>query len=164
MIFSDTGNIVLETFATAIPAVYCARSGKRGVFSGFGFICLYGGLLATSVMFLFIPESLHKAILGAALLISLCAAGLLMTLSNAYERYLYEQRLIKKPEMLDYKTQFSLTPKECEVMDYLMDGVLTSEIAGKMFISERTVNFHVGSILRKTSCRNRVEMMAKLKG
>lgn len=50
-----------------------------------------------------------------------------------------------------------LTPREMEVLALLADGLPNREIAGKLFVTERTVKFHVGSILDKLDAANRTE-------
>jgi DNA-binding NarL/FixJ family response regulator len=49
------------------------------------------------------------------------------------------------------------TPRECEVLDLLARGLQNREIAARLYISERTVKFHVGSLLRKLGAENRTE-------
>lgn len=50
-----------------------------------------------------------------------------------------------------------LTPRELEVLALLADGLPNREIAGRLFVTERTVKFHVGSILAKLGAANRTE-------
>jgi DNA-binding NarL/FixJ family response regulator len=50
-----------------------------------------------------------------------------------------------------------LTPREMEVMDLLSKGLPNKEIAGRLYITERTVKFHVSSLLHKLGAANRTE-------
>jgi DNA-binding NarL/FixJ family response regulator len=51
----------------------------------------------------------------------------------------------------------SLTEREMEVLRLLAQGKTNKEIAAALVISERTVKFHVGSILSKLGAGNRTE-------
>ena len=54
-----------------------------------------------------------------------------------------------------------LTAREIEVLTGLAEGKTNKEIAGELFISERTVKFHVSAILAKLSASNRTEAVKK---
>jgi DNA-binding NarL/FixJ family response regulator len=53
-----------------------------------------------------------------------------------------------------------LTPRELEVLVLISEGLHNSEIAGRLFVTERTVKFHVSSILAKLGADNRTEAVA----
>ena len=52
---------------------------------------------------------------------------------------------------------FRLTERELEVLELLVGGLSNDEIAKRLFISTRTVTFHLTSIFTKLGARNRVE-------
>jgi DNA-binding NarL/FixJ family response regulator len=49
----------------------------------------------------------------------------------------------------------ALSPREREVLELLVSGLTNKEIAARLVVSERTVKFHVGSILAKLDVPNR---------
>ena len=50
-----------------------------------------------------------------------------------------------------------LTPRETEVLALLSQGLQNKEISARLFISERTVKFHVSSLMHKLGADNRTE-------
>jgi two-component system response regulator NreC len=53
----------------------------------------------------------------------------------------------------------SLTPRELEVMGYIIRGYSNREIAGELFISVRTVESHRASLFGKLALKNRAELV-----
>ena len=54
-----------------------------------------------------------------------------------------------------------LTPRECEVFDFLLRRLSNKEIASLLRIGERTVKFHVGNILTKLHVASRQQLSAQ---
>ena len=50
-----------------------------------------------------------------------------------------------------------LTPREMEVLALLSKGLPNKEISSRLYITERTVKFHVSSLLHKLGATNRTE-------
>jgi DNA-binding NarL/FixJ family response regulator len=55
-----------------------------------------------------------------------------------------------------------LTPREAEVLDHVVRGQANQEIASKLNVSEKTVKFHVSSILAKVAVRSRAQLIARV--
>jgi DNA-binding NarL/FixJ family response regulator len=55
----------------------------------------------------------------------------------------------------------SLTTRELEVLRLLARGLRNKEIAARLFVSERTVNFHLANIYQKLSVSGRTEALSK---
>jgi len=53
----------------------------------------------------------------------------------------------------------NLSPREREVLDALLENLSNKEIASKLHISERTVKFHISSLLSKFSVRRRTDLI-----
>jgi DNA-binding NarL/FixJ family response regulator len=56
-------------------------------------------------------------------------------------------------------TTFNLTPRERDVLTLLSDGLPNAQIGDRLYLSSRTVEKHVSSLLRKTDTSNRAELV-----
>jgi len=54
-----------------------------------------------------------------------------------------------------------LTPREVEVLEYLVEGLSNKTIAGRLGISDQTVKFHVSSISGKLGAANRTDAVRR---
>lgn len=52
-----------------------------------------------------------------------------------------------------------LSPRERQVLDALLENLSNKEIAGKLYISERTAKFHVSNLLAKFNVRRRADLI-----
>jgi len=66
-------------------------------------------------------------------------------------RAVHEHRALSGPT--------DLSPREHEVLEALLDNLANKEIADRLHISERTVKFHVSSVLRKYGVRRRTDLI-----
>ena len=57
-------------------------------------------------------------------------------------------------------TERPFSPREHEVLTLAADGLTNKEIAYRLGISERTVQFHINSIFNKTATNSRTEAVA----
>ena len=55
--------------------------------------------------------------------------------------------------------KIELTARELEVLNLLSLGFSSKEVAGKLFISPNTVEYHRKQLLRKTNSRNAAELI-----
>ncbi|HEY6540193.1 MAG TPA: response regulator transcription factor, partial [Ktedonobacteraceae bacterium] len=55
----------------------------------------------------------------------------------------------------------SLTARELEVLRLLARGLRNKEIASRLYVSERTVNFHLANIYQKLNVSGRTEALSK---
>jgi len=64
------------------------------------------------------------------------------------------------PMAPDPARAFGLTPREREVLSLLADGRTNRQIAGRLYISDKTASVHVSNILNKLGVTNRGEAAA----
>ena len=87
-------------------------------------------------------EELHRAVRGAA-------EGKVFLAPEAAARLMREVRAPESPE--------ALTARETEVLELLARGRANKQIAGDLYVSEKTVKAHVSAILMKLGVRSRTQ-------
>jgi len=72
--------------------------------------------------------------------------------------YFSQELLLKLIRNRQTNAQISLTQRELEILRLICEGLNSMEIAGKLFLSERTVENHRANLLDKTGCRNSLSL------
>jgi DNA-binding CsgD family transcriptional regulator len=62
-----------------------------------------------------------------------------------------------KPEVSQSDTEIRLTKREFEVLTLISEGKSSKEVAEQLFVSKRTVDFHLANIYGKLGVTNRVQ-------
>jgi len=68
------------------------------------------------------------------------------------------------PELRGCKSldsEVDISRREREVLDLLLDNLANKEIASKLFVSERTVKFHVSNLLSKFGVQRRADLIVR---
>jgi DNA-binding CsgD family transcriptional regulator len=68
---------------------------------------------------------------------------------------------VRRAERLLARVPDPLSPREREIARLVLDALSNREIAGRLVISERTVETHVRALLGKMGCANRTELIAR---
>lgn len=89
-------------------------------------------------------------------------AGQLIWLSNTLHS-IVEQKMLSEA---DFRDGNSLSSRETEVLKWSAEGKTASDIATILSLSERTVNFHVSSAIKKLGVNNKISavVQASLRG
>jgi DNA-binding CsgD family transcriptional regulator len=173
-LFSNAGNMVMEIFLISLPVAYCAYSQRKpGILPGLGYILLYGSFFLMDILFEYIPEGVYRHLLGVVLLISIAAIMITIYLihkSNSHQLKRLEDEFSEKLAQaslglngLPLETlieTYGLTKRETEVLQFLIEGKSTSEIAGVMSITVRSVQNYVNVLMSKTGTNSRGKMIA----
>ncbi|CDX02104.1 Oxygen regulatory protein NreC [bioreactor metagenome] len=83
--------------------------------------------------------------------------------SQSMAPYLKEE-LVRTPQQDPHDDKVaSLTLRELEVFNLVVTGLRSKEIAEKLEITKRTVDFHIGNILLKLEAKSRLEIVLNYK-
>jgi DNA-binding NarL/FixJ family response regulator len=59
-------------------------------------------------------------------------------------------------EHFNYKNPIALSPRELEIIELKAKGLSNDKISDKLFISRRTVEHHVNTLLGKLNCHRNI--------
>jgi LuxR family transcriptional regulator of spore coat protein len=62
----------------------------------------------------------------------------------------------------DHNSKFLLTHREREVFELLVQDKTTKDIAGQLFISEKTVRNHISNVMQKLNVKGRSQAVVEL--
>lgn len=91
--------------------------------------------------------------LGQAIRVALSGSGNVLSprvIQNLFEE---ESSSAESPR----RSEFSLTEREMDILTLLVEGRSNRDIAGKLFLSEKTVKAHLAAIFRKLGVTNRTQ-------
>ena len=107
----------------------------------------------------------ESQVLLTCLTAAIFIVGMLLFFSLYHK--LYMPRLSEKENtealLVEYEARYEFTSRQSEIFRLVVKGCSNMEISGELFLSENTVKFHMKNILKKTSCTNRTELIAKFK-
>lgn len=63
---------------------------------------------------------------------------------------------------IDRNSKFLLTHREREVFELLVQDKTTRDIAGQLFISEKTVRNHISNVMQKLNVKGRAQAVVEL--
>ena len=70
---------------------------------------------------------------------------------------------IEKRRLAEYASRFGFSAREQDIFNLLVQGCPNAEIARKLYITESTVKFHVGNILKKAGLTSRLKLITDYK-
>ena len=82
-------------------------------------------------------------------------------LLDAVERALLRHRSVRSEQLITRQAQArldKLTPREFEVLQYILGGAINKQIAEDLGISEKTVKIHRGKVMQKLDVSSAAEL------
>jgi DNA-binding CsgD family transcriptional regulator len=128
-------------------------------------VLIVAGALSQAVVLMLLPYSVWMALIFVFLLFAE------MALLPLYLTYQADLRPCFVPDPLqlprgteDFFRRHEISPREAEIIAEICNGLSNQEIADKLFISLQTVKDHTSRIYSKTNVRNRMQLMALVRG
>lgn len=147
-----------SVFRVVLFADFAAES-EQAHLSGFGLMFgRIGDALGTIVCLSLIDTSI--ALVGvAAVMFVACVFAFWKLYQQLYMTHIEPQRT-EREIFEQFAAHRDLSPREREVLRFVLDGHTNAEIAAELFVSESTVKFHMRNLLKKSGCKNRTELLA----
>lgn len=128
-------------------------------------ILITGGAAAQALALLLIPHSTWMALIFVFLLFGT------ITIVSMWLSYRADLKPARIPEPLplpggieDFIRRNEISPREAEIIREICNGLSNQEIADKLFITLQTVKDHTSRIYMKANVRNRMQLMALVRG
>jgi len=128
-------------------------------------VLIAGSAVAQSLVLLLVPQQVWLALAFVFLLFAE------ITLISLYLSYRTDLKPVIIPDPLplprgieEFIRKNEISPREAEVIAEICNGLSNQEIADKLFISLQTVKDHSSRIYMKTNVRNRMQLMAVVRG
>ncbi len=81
--------------------------------------------------------------------------GLASRVLEEFSRQRGEREPLPKAEKKAEKKEEVLTPRQIEVLTFVAQGLAYKEVGAKLFLSERTIKYHMGEIIERLHLENR---------
>jgi DNA-binding CsgD family transcriptional regulator len=117
-----------------------------------------------STCFIFLAPLIFFYLTGSPHAIAICIAMLFTSI--AVENLIFAVMYSSQPSYFTngaitshFITRFTISDREKEIIELLLEGKSNKEIANDLFISPRTVENHLSSIYQKTALNSRVQLV-----
>lgn len=157
-------NYLLYGFFTVFRVILFSDLAQKGEgslwLSGFGLLFGRVGDALGVLGFLLLGVRPAVLIIISAGMFAVTIVGFLLLYQRLYTPAPLPERS-ERERFEAYARKYDLSSREREVLQLILDGYSSQEIAAKLFVSESTVKFHIHNLLKKTACANRVALIAQ---
>ena len=128
-------------------------------------LIIAGGTLLQSLVLIFVPHSVWMALSFVFLLFAaITSVSLYLSYRADLKPAIIPDQLPLPRGIEDFIRRNEISPREAEIITEICNGLSNQEIADKLFISLQTVKDHTSRIYMKTNVRNRMQLMALVRG
>ena len=157
-------NYLLYGFFTVFRVILFSDLAQKGEgsrwLSGFGLLFGRVGDALGVLGFLLLGARPTVLIIFSAGMFAVTIVGFLLLYQRLYTPAPLPERS-EQERFEAYARKYDLSSREREVLQLILDGCSSQEMAAKLFVSESTVKFHIHNLLKKTTCANRVALVAQ---